>query len=609
MVSSKHFITLDLQKQSTSVIVPLKYGEAGKQIVMSIADGGFPYMISSDCYAVLTAKKPDGNVLYNHCTINENTIIYDVTEQTTAIVGAFPAAINLYGADDGLLISPKFRIIVDGTIYSEGDVLSAPEVSALTHLVSEATTTIATGKQTIQEGVAATEAANAATAAAIGATNSANAAAENANNSATAADASAEKANTASNSANTAAGNAQTAAQSANSAATSANDAAGRTNKAIETANNASVEANEAAKNANEAATKTAQTAKSLMVVGKAEGQTISLDDAIDQFLVGCRIFGKTTQNGTPTPESPVDMVNVGGGGSITVSITGRNDAQSMTIATPNGLPGIPVTSGGNYTDANGQQWICDEIDFARGVYIERVKPLEMDDDNSNIVRKWGEDGGFVISEIGIANVIDCVMCNKLPSHSALGVYRGEQGVNVNNGYDQLVFAINGIATIDELKGWLQSNSITFLFAIATPIETPLSEEEIATYNALRTFRGGTTVSNNDDAYMELDYAMDAKTYIDRMLGVAAMRLAEVNLPASQWTGSDSLYSQVVTLTGITEYSKVDLLPSVEQLAIFYNKDVAFVTEQENGVVTVYAIGDKPTQDYTMQAQITEVAV
>lgn len=90
---------------------------------------------------------------------------------------------------------------------------------------------------------------------------------------------------------------------------------------------------------------------------------------------------------------------------------------------------------------------------------------------------------------------------------------------------------------------------------------------------------------------------------------VALARMAQVTLTASNWTGSDSLYSQVVTIAGVTAYSKVDLLPSVEQLAIFHNKDVAFVTENDNGVVTVYAIGDKPTQNYTMQVQITEVEV
>lgn len=89
-----------------------------------------------------------------------------------------------------------------------------------------------------------------------------------------------------------------------------------------------------------------------------------------------------------------------------------------------------------------------------------------------------------------------------------------------------------------------------------------------------------------------------------------AARLVNVTLSASKWSlVSDNLYSQVVTISEITENSKVDLLPSVDQLAIFHNKDLAFVTENNNGTVTVYAIGDKPTQDYTMQAQITEVIV
>jgi hypothetical protein len=91
--------------------------------------------------------------------------------------------------------------------------------------------------------------------------------------------------------------------------------------------------------------------------------------------------------------------------------------------------------------------------------------------------------------------------------------------------------------------------------------------------------------------------------------GTGTARLSEITIYASAWTGEDSLYSQVVALSGITKYSKIDLLPSVEQLAIFHNKDVTFVTENEDGVVTVYAIGDKPTQDYTMQVSITEVAV
>ena len=86
-------------------------------------------------------------------------------------------------------------------------------------------------------------------------------------------------------------------------------------------------------------------------------------------------------------------------------------------------------------------------------------------------------------------------------------------------------------------------------------------------------------------------------------------RIANVTLLASGWKGTASPYSQVVAIDGITANSQVDLTPSVEQLVTFHQKDLALVTENDDGVVTVYAIGDKPTADYTMQATITEVTV
>lgn len=85
--------------------------------------------------------------------------------------------------------------------------------------------------------------------------------------------------------------------------------------------------------------------------------------------------------------------------------------------------------------------------------------------------------------------------------------------------------------------------------------------------------------------------------------------VVSVTLLASAWVGSGTRHSQVVAIPGVTENSQVDLTPSIEQLAIFYDKDLTFVTENENGVVTVYAIGQKPTNNYTIQATIREVSV
>lgn len=51
---------------------------------------------------------------------------------------------------------------------------------------------------------------------------------------------------------------------------------------------------------------------------------------------------------------------------------------QLLTLPTPTGLPGIPVTSGGNYTDSTGQQWVCDEVDLERGVKVQRVNAVDL---------------------------------------------------------------------------------------------------------------------------------------------------------------------------------------------------------------------------------------
>ena len=86
-----------------------------------------------------------------------------------------------------------------------------------------------------------------------------------------------------------------------------------------------------------------------------------------------------------------------------------------------------------------------------------------------------------------------------------------------------------------------------------------------------------------------------------------AVKLTEITLRASDWKGGESPYSQVVENENVSVNSKVDLQPSVEQLEIFRDMVLAFTTENDGGVVTVYAIGDKPTSDYTIQATIMEV--
>ena len=94
-------------------------------------------------------------------------------------------------------------------------------------------------------------------------------------------------------------------------------------------------------------------------------------------------------------------------------------------------------------------------------------------------------------------------------------------------------------------------------------------------------------------------------------LNKTSARIAYVDLPAENWQIDEGTgaYYQDPEIEGVTENSQVDLTPSIEQLIAFYDKDLGFVTENDGGNVRVYAIGQKPLNDYTIQVTITEVEV
>ena len=99
----------------------------------------------------------------------------------------------------------------------------------------------------------------------------------------------------------------------------------------------------------------------------------------------------------------------------------------------------------------------------------------------------------------------------------------------------------------------------------------------------------------------------DIKKIVEEVNISTKARIGYVTLLADAWVGADSPFTQVVTVEGSTKNSQVDLTPSDAQLDIFHEKDLAFVTKNYKGVVTVSAIGQKPQNDYEMQVTITEV--
>ena len=138
MTNAYYKISLDIRNHSSYISLKAKKGTTGRILHITLNDGGRPYVISSDCYAVFTATKADGNILYNECSIIENTIAYAFTPQTTSAVGQADCEIRLYGADSKLLVSARFTLIVEDTVYSDSELESKTEVTALTSLIARA---------------------------------------------------------------------------------------------------------------------------------------------------------------------------------------------------------------------------------------------------------------------------------------------------------------------------------------------------------------------------------------------------------------------------------------------------------------------------------------
>jgi hypothetical protein len=293
-------------------------------------------------------------------------------------------------------------------------------------------------------------------------------------------------------------------------------------------------------------------------------------------------------------------------------------DVQQITVQ--HTLPGVPVTAGGNYTDENGQQWICDEIDFERGVYVQRIKTTEFSRISTYLNVSAIDGSGVFFTGVDGYDRSSKTLGMLSPTLRFYGpvVHNGDAVAKLKHGEfaylpstesaSRIYFAISGVTSEAEATTWIEANRPIIQFPLKTPIETPLTAEEIAGYKALKTNYPNTTVFNDTRAHMELKYNADTKTWINNLLGDGpALKSTTITLYANKWTMNDSVYSQVVTVNGVTANSKIDLQPSPDQLSILMEEDVSLTTSNDNGVITVYAIGATPSVDMTMQVLITEV--
>ena len=375
---------------------------------------------------------------------------------------------------------------------------------------------------------------------------------------------------------------------------------------------------------ANKAGIEALSQKKADAIIETAQGETMTLTDSSDKLFEGLRVFGKSAQDGTPSVENPVPIVNAGESGSITVEVTGRNllkpnsyntyyefplkantvmtlmtngkpsqggnikfsatdgsnvwfsinagqtrvcrsignkdvkgfydllspddgleymfavgdiktytpyvEPQSLTLATPNGLPGVPVSKDGNYTDADGQQWVCDEVDLGRGKYVQRVSNLTFDGvtDGHKCTNTDGyKSNGFTNAYAPVLNKKNngAVLMNILTgkgssgvgfiSSSVIGLSFGNErcGIIETDSKIDIVNKVN--AVIKEIND--TGTEVIAYYELEIPIERDLTPEELAAYEALHTNYPITVITNDAGAHMEASYVADTGKYIQNM--------------------------------------------------------------------------------------------
>lgn len=145
-------LLLDIRHTEEQENIFVKKGDTDRRLEVTFTDGSDTLSLEG-CYAVFAAKREDGSVLFNDCTVEDNKAFYDLTYDTVAFVGELNCEIRLYGADGALVTSPRFMMTVLGSVCSDEDVLAAKtEVSALTALVSEASELISDVENRLESG-------------------------------------------------------------------------------------------------------------------------------------------------------------------------------------------------------------------------------------------------------------------------------------------------------------------------------------------------------------------------------------------------------------------------------------------------------------------------
>jgi hypothetical protein len=182
---------------------------------------------------------------------------------------------------------------------------------------------------------------------------------------------------------------------------------------------------------------------------------------------------------------------------------------------------GLKVSSGGNYTDESGQQWICDTlVKYADGTgkHIQRIyhETITADDIMSVDIR-YVQYGTVVtvagLSKSPIINNDEVIII----SNKAIGVSYNQRATTENASTYRVYLSSTGAktcyfrypasageVTLEQAKEDFAGAEISYI--LAEPIETDLTAEQMAEIEKLQTFNHITTVYTDDIGDVGIQY-------------------------------------------------------------------------------------------------------
>lgn len=200
----------------------------------------------------------------------------------------------------------------------------------------------------------------------------------------------------------------------------------------------------------------------------------------------------------SPNPDYPQEVKVVDN--PVSISFEYIQDSIPTSVASllilDGNLVGIPVATGGNIIDSNGQRWVCDEIDKEAGKRIQRVgvEVFDGSDDENWKASVTSVSGKYRNTTSLLKNlakpyditVIGNLLCThyKAVASNSSGTWGAKQGMCIDGSSTVMVYDENfNTEDISLWKAHLQANPMTVYYELAEPIITDLTESEMSQLN------------------------------------------------------------------------------------------------------------------------------